>query len=167
MSSPQGEVSRAVYLSAVDSANQTFSLADTAQVIDFDTLLENLNITNLGSGEFQIKDTGAYLIVASIQITKTINGNIIYCIWVQIDTGTGFNDIPFSTTQNLLTGTGLAAGSSKSVISTWELKLNTGDKIRLQNSTDDIDLKLMADNSPPVGPNVPSAKITITKTGRL
>lgn len=164
---PQGIVTRAVYLTAIDSVNQTFALADTAQVIDFDTLIENQNITNLGNGEFEIKDAGGYLIVASIQITKTINGNIVYCAWLQKDTGSGFVNVDFSIVQNLLTGTGLGSTSSKSVVVIWELELNADDKIRLMNSTDDTDLELMADASPAVGPDIPSAKITITKTGRL
>ncbi len=164
--SPQGVVSRAVYLSDVDSENQTFALADTAQVIDFDTLLENLNVTDLGSGEFEIVDTGAYLIICSVQATKTIAAKIMYCLWLQRDVGSGFVSVPFSTTQNELTGIGLAATESKSVVYAFEMELEHGDKIRLQNSTDNTDLSLMA-SSPAVGPFIPSAKIQITKTGRL
>ena len=163
---PQGLVTRAVYLTAVDSENQTFANADTAQVIDFDTLLENENITDLTGGEFEIKDTGAYLITCSTQPTKSISSKIMYCLWLQRDTGSGFVDVLFSNTQNELTGIGLAANESKSVVYVFEMKLNTGDKIRMQNSTDNIDLELMG-SSPAVGPSIPSAKIQITKTGRL
>lgn len=166
MSSPQGEVSRAVYLSAIDSTNQTFGLANTAQVIDFDTLLENQNITNLGSGEFEIKDTGSYLISCTSQVTKTQAAKMMYCIWLQRDVGSGFVDVPFSTTQDELTGIGLAAGESKAEVYVFELELNHGDKIRLQHSTDNTDLHLMAALSG-VGPFIPSAKIQITKEGRL
>ncbi len=166
MSVPQGEISRAVYLSAIDSANQTFAMADTAQVIDFDTLLENQNIDDLGSGEFEIKDTGGYLITCSVQPTKTIAAKIMYCMWLQRDVGLGFVSEPFSTTQYELTGIGLASDESKSVVYVFELELEAGDKIRLQNSTDNTNLQLMA-SSPTVGPDIPSSKIQITKTGRL
>lgn len=163
---PQGVVTRAIYLSAVDSGNQTFALADTAQVVDFDTLQESQNITNLGSGEFEIKDTGAYLITCSVQVTKTLNGNMNYIIWLQRDTGSGFTSVNFSSTENELTGVGLIAGQSKNVVYIFELELEFGDKIRLQNSVDNTDVSLMA-FSPVVGPVVPSARIEITKTGRL
>lgn len=165
-SPPQGVVLRAVYLSAIDSGNQTFGLVDTAQVIDFDTLQEFQNIINLGSGEFQVKDTGAYLITCSVQVTKTLNGSMNYTMWLQRDQGSGFVDVNFSSTENELTGVGLLAGQAKNVVYIFELKLNFGDKIRLQNSVSDIDLSLMA-FSPTVGPVVPSAKIQIIKTGRL
>lgn len=163
---PQGVVTRAVYLTAIDSADQTFSLVDTAQVLDFDTLLENENIVKLSNGEFEIKDTGAYLIICSVQATKTTAAKIMYCLWLQKDSGSGFVSVPFSTTQNELTGIGLASNESKSVVHVFELKLEAGDKIRMQNSTDNTDLSLMA-SSPVVGPFIPSAKIQITKTGRL
>jgi len=166
MSSPQGEISRAVYLSAIDSENQTFANADTAQVIDFDTLLENENITDLTGGEFEVQDTGAYLITCSTQPTKSIAAKIMYCLWLQRDTGSGFVDVLFSTTQNELTGIGLAANESKSVVYMFKMKLNAGDKIRMQNSTDNTNLQLMG-SSPSVGPSIPSSKIQITKTGRL
>ena len=166
MSFPQGEVSRGVYLSAIDSANQTFALIDTGQVVDFDTLLENQNIIDLGSGEFEIKDTGAYLITCSVQPTKTVAAKIMYCIWLQKDIGAGFVDVNFSTTQYMLTGIGLASSESKTVMYAFELKLETGDKIRMQNSTDNTDLQLMG-TMPVVGPAIPSSKIQITKTGRL
>lgn len=163
---PQGVVRRAVYLSAVDSADQTFDDPDTSQVIDFDTLLESQNITNLGSGEFEIKDTGAYLIGCSVQVTKTLNGNMNYTIWLQRDIGAGFVSVPFSSTENELTGVGLIAGQSKNVVYVFELELEHGDKIRLQNAVSDTDVSLMA-FSPTIGPFVPSARIRITKTGRL
>ena len=166
MSFPQGEVSRAVYLSAIDSGDQTFALIDTAQVIDFDTLVESENITNLGSGEFEIKDTGAYLITCSVQVTKTLNGNMNYILWLQRDVGSGFVDVNFSSTENELTGVGLVAGQSKSVNYIFELELEFDDKIRLQNAADNTDVSLMA-FTPTVGPVVPSARIEITKTGRL
>ena len=166
MSFPQGEVSRAVYLSAIDSANQTFALINTAQVVDFNTLLENQNIVDLGNGEFEIFDTGAYLITCSVQPTKTIAAKIMYCIWLQKDTGAGFVSVPFSTTQYELTGIGLASIESKSVVYTFELELEHGDKIRMLNSTDNTDLQLMG-TVPAVGPDIPSSKIQITKTGRL
>ena len=163
---PEGIVTRAVYLTAIHSVDQTFSLIDTAQVIDFDTLVENQNIVDLGSGEFQIKDEGAYLIVATVQVTKTLNPNMNYEMWLQKDIGSGFVDVDNSTTENEITGTGLGALQSKSVTYVWELQLAHNDKIRLQNSVDNIDLSLMA-FTPNVGPDVPSSKITITKTGRL
>lgn len=165
-SPPQGVVSRAVYLSAIDSENQTFAMADTAQVVDFDTLLENQNIIDLTGGEFEVKDTGAYLITCSTQPTKTIASKIMYCLWLQRDVGSGFVDVLFSTTQNELTGIGLASTESKSVVYVFEMKLNAGDKIRMQNSTDNTNLQLMG-SSPTVGPSIPSSKIQITKMGRL
>ena len=166
MSFPQGEVSRAVYLTAVHSVDQTFAFVDTAQVIDFDTPQESQNIINLGGGEFEIKDTGAYLITSSVQVSKTLNGNMNYILWIQKDTGSGFVDVNFSSTENELTGVGLIAGQSKNVAYIFELELEVGDKIRLQNAVDNIDVSLMA-FSPTVGPFVPSARIDITKTGRL
>jgi len=162
--SPQGTGVQAVYLSAIDSENQTFADADTAQVVDFDTLLESKRITDLGSGEFEIKSGGVYLITCSTQPTKTVASKIMYCIWLQRDIGAGFVDVAFSTTQNELTGIGMASNESKSVVYIFELKLNRGDKIRMQNSTSNTNLELMASVAA-VGPVIPSAKIQITKTG--
>lgn len=166
MSAPQGVVTRAVYLSAIDSGDQTFAMADTPQTVDFDTLQENQMIDDLGNGEFQVKNTGAYLITCTSQVTKTIAAKIMYCIWLQRDTGSGFVDVTFSTTQDELTGIGLSSAESKAEVYVFELKLNSGDKIRLVNSTDNTDLQLSS-ILPTNGPVIPSSKIQITKMGRL
>jgi len=162
----QGFVVRSVYLSAIDSENQSFALADTAQIIDFDTLLENEKINSLGNGEFQVIDTGSYLILCTVQIVKTANGEMTYCLWLQKDIGSGFVDIPNSSTQSVATGVGTSANVSRTVTFQMEVKLDRNNKIRFQNIVDNTNLELMA-FSPLVGTDIPSAKISITKTGSL
>jgi hypothetical protein len=162
------------YISASDSTDQLATASNTATVIKWNTLEGGNGFTLNAPGSATALVSGIYKITYSLQLTNTDNSAHDAAVWLKIDTGAGFVDVPRSTTIFTVPAR-KSAGVFSYVCAYSEVvfTLNAGDEMELywatnqayatSPATDGVYIEhLAAQTSPYARPATPSALGSIT-----
>lgn len=86
------------FISASDSTDQLATASNTPTVVTWNTLEGGNGFTLNAPGSATASVSGIYKITYSLQFTNTDNSAHDAAVWLKIDTGSGFIDVPQSTT---------------------------------------------------------------------
>jgi hypothetical protein len=86
------------FISASDSTDQLATASNTPTVITWNTLEGGNGFTLNAPGSATALVSGVYKITYSLQFTNTDNSAHDAAVWLKINTGSGFVDVPRSTT---------------------------------------------------------------------
>ena len=86
------------HIAASDSTDQLATASDTPTVVSFNTLDSGLGFTLAAPGTATADISGIYKITYSAQLVNTDNVAHDATFWLKINTGSGFVDVPNSTT---------------------------------------------------------------------
>ena len=86
------------HIAASDNADQLATASNTPTEVKWDTLDSGLGWTLTPPGTATASVPGIYKITYSLQLTNTDNSAHDAAVWLKIDTGSGFVDVPRSTT---------------------------------------------------------------------
>jgi hypothetical protein len=86
------------YISASDSTDQLATASNTPTVVTWNTLEGGNGFTLNAPGSATALVSGIYKITYSLQFTNTDNSAHDAAVWLKINTGSGFVDVPRSTT---------------------------------------------------------------------
>jgi hypothetical protein len=167
------------YISASDSTDQLATASNTPTVVTWNTLEGGNGFTLAAPGSATAEVSGIYKITYSLQFTNTDNAAHDAAVWLKIDTGSGFVDVPRSTTIFTVPAR-KSAGIFSYVCAYSEVvfTLNAGDVMELywatnqaydtSPATDGIYIEaIAAQTSPYARPATPSALGSITFISRL
>jgi hypothetical protein len=167
------------YIAASDSTDQLATASDTPTVVTWNTLDSGNGFTLAAPGTATAEVSGIYKITYSLQLANTDNAQHDAAVWLKIDTGSGFVDVPDSTTIFTVPAR-KSAGVFSYVCAYSEVvfSINAGDKLELywatnqaydtSPATDGIYIEhLAAQSSPYARPATPSAIGSITFVSRL
>ena len=145
------------HIALLDTTTQSIAVANTPQLITFDTLVFADKIVKTSSSRFTVLEGGNFYINISAQTELTSGANKLLDIWVKVN------------------GTNLANSNSKvRVVNSNDQKrltisipftLNINDYIELWMSGDNVHLRLLATGAEttPTRPLTPSIFLTIDK----
>jgi hypothetical protein len=167
------------HIAASDSTDQLATTSNTPTVVTWNTLDSGNGFTLAAPGTATAEVSGIYKITYSLQLTNTDNVAHDAAVWLKINTGSGFVDVPNSTTIFTVPARKSAGvfsyvcGYSEAVFS-----VNAGDEIELywatnqaydtSPATDGIYIEhLPAQTVPYARPAAPSAIGSITFVSRL
>jgi hypothetical protein len=162
------------YISASDSTDQLATASNTPTVVTWNTLESGNGFTLNAPGSATALVSGIYKITYSLQLTNTDNAAHDAAVWLKVDTGAGFVDVPRSTT--LFTVPARKSAGVFSYVCAYSevvFTLNAGDEMELywatnqaydtSPATDGVYIEaLAAQTSPYVRPATPSALGSIT-----
>lgn len=86
------------FIAASDSTDQLATASNTPTVVTWDTLEGGNGFTLNAPGSATANVSGIYKITYSLQFTNTDNAAHDAAVWLRINTGSGFIDVPRSTT---------------------------------------------------------------------
>jgi hypothetical protein len=86
------------FIAASDNTDQLATASDTPTVVTWNTLDAGNGFTLNAPGSATALVSGVYKITYSLQLTNTDNAAHDAAVWLKIDTGSGFVDVPNSTT---------------------------------------------------------------------
>jgi hypothetical protein len=180
LSSNQGASSLSFpFIAASDSTDQLATASNTPTVVTWNTL-EGGNGFNLNApGSATALVSGVYKITYSLQFVNTDNAAHDAAVWLKIDAGSGFVDVPRSTT--IFTVPARKSASVFSFVCAYSevvFTLNAGDELELYWATNQAyDTSpatagvymeaLAAQSSPYIRPATPSALGSITFVSAL
>jgi hypothetical protein len=167
------------HIAASDNADQLATATNTPTEVKWDTLESGLGWTLNAPGTATASVAGIYTIRYSLQLANTDNAQHDAAVWLKINTGSGFADVPRSTT--IFTVPARKSAGVFSYVCAYSeatFQVETGDTIALywatnqayDNSpaTDGIYIEyIAAQSSPYVRPATPSALGSITFVSRL
>ena len=167
------------YISASDSTDQLATAANTPTVVKWNTLESGNGFTLAAPGSATALVSGIYKITYSLQLTNTDNSAHDAAIWLKVNTGSGFVDVPRSTT--IFTVPARKSAGVFSYVAAYSevvFTLNAGDAMELywatnqayntSPATDGIYIEaIAAQTSPYARPATPSAIGSITFVSRL
>jgi hypothetical protein len=167
------------FISASDSTDQLATASNTPTVVTWNTLESGNGFTLNAPGSATAEVSGIYKITYSLQLTNTDNAAHDAAVWLKIDAGSGFVDVPRSTTIFTVPAR-KSAGVFSYVCAYSEVvfSINAGDELELywatnqaydtSPATDGIYIEhLAAQTSPYARPATPSALGSITFVSRL
>jgi hypothetical protein len=167
------------FVAASDSTDQLATASDTPTVVAWNTLEGGNGFTLNAPGSATALVSGVYKITYSLQFTNTDNAAHDAAVWLKIDTGSGFVDVPRSTTVFSIPAR-KSAGVFSYVCAYSEVvfSLEAGNELELywatnqaydtSPATDGIYIEaIAAQTSPYARPAVPSAIGSITFVSRL
>jgi len=156
-----------INLTAFNSNTVAFSTADTAQSIPFNNngIISGISHDDTtDNDEFTFDNPGIYTIGITSQVTRSAgSGTETLSLYLQLDTGGGFVNIPFSTRK-----VGIDTANLNSVI-VMEVKISVsiGDKLRVTGQVTDTDMSLpfipVSGTNPDQIPETSSISINITR----
>ncbi len=162
------------YISASDSTDQLATASNTPTIVKWNTLESGNGFTLNAPGSATAQESGIYKITYSLQLTNTDNAAHDAAVWLKIDTGSGFVDVPRSTTIFTVPAR-KSAGVFSYVCAYSEVvfTLNAGDEMELYWATNQaystspatagIYIEaIAAQTSPYARPAIPSALGSIT-----
>jgi hypothetical protein len=162
------------FISASDSTDQLATASNTPTVVTWNTLEGGNGFTLSAPGSATALVSGIYKITYSLQLTNTDNSAHDAAVWLKINTGAGFVDVPRSTTIFTVPAR-KSAGVFSYVCAYSEVvfTLNAGDEMELywatnqaydtSPATDGIYIEaIAAQTSPYARPAIPSALGSIT-----
>ena len=145
------------HIALLDTTTQSIAVANTPQLITFDTLVFAEKIVKTSSSRFTVLEGGNFYINISAQTELTSGANKLLDIWIKVN------------------GTNLSNSNSKvRVVNSNDQKrltisipftLNFNDYVELWMSGDDVHLRLLATGAEttPTRPLTPSIFLTIDK----
>jgi len=167
------------HISASDNADQLATASNTPTEVKWDTLESGLGWTLNAPGTATANVSGVYTIRYSLQLANTDNAQHDAAVWLKINTGSGFADVPRSSTIFSIPAR-KSAGVFSYVCAYSEatFEVEAGDTIALywatnqaydtSPATDGVYIEaLAAQTSPYARPAVPSAIGSITFVSRL
>jgi hypothetical protein len=167
------------HIAASDNADQLATASNTPTEIKWDTLDSGLGWTLNAPGTATANVSGIYTIRYSLQLANTDNAQHDAAVWLRVNTGSGFVDVPRSTTIFSVPAR-KSAGVFSYVCAYSEatFQVDAGDIIALywatnqaydtSPATDGVYIEaLAAQTSPYARPAVPSAIGSITFVSRL
>jgi hypothetical protein len=167
------------FIAASDSTDQLATASDTPTVVTWNTLDGGNGFTLNAPGSATALVSGVYKITYSLQLTNTDNAAHDAAVWLKIDAGSGFVDVPRSTTVFTVPAR-KSAGVFSYVCAYSEVvfSINAGDELELywatnqaydtSPATDGIYIEaIAAQTSPYARPATPSALGSITFVSRL
>jgi hypothetical protein len=167
------------YIAASDNTDQLATASNTATIVTWNTLDSGNGFTLNAPGTATAQASGIYKITYSLQLTNTDNSAHDAAVWLKVDTGSGFVDVPNSTTIFTVPAR-KSAGVFSYVCAYSEVvfSLNAGDSMGLywatnqaydtSPATNGIYIEhLPAQTSPYARPAAPSALGSITFVSRL
>ena len=86
------------FIAASDNTDQLATAANTPTIVKWNTLDSGNGFTLNAPGTATAQASGVYKITYSLQLTNTDNAAHDAAVWLKIDTGSGFVDVPNSTT---------------------------------------------------------------------
>jgi hypothetical protein len=86
------------HIAASDDTDQLATASNTPTGVKFNTLTSGNGFTLNAPGSATAEVSGIYKITYSLQLTNTDNAAHDAAVWLKIDTGSGFVDVPDSTT---------------------------------------------------------------------
>jgi hypothetical protein len=86
------------FISASDSTDQLATASNTATIVKWNTLESGNGFTLAAPGSATALVSGIYKITYSLQLTNTDNSAHDAAVWLKVNTGSGFVDVPRSTT---------------------------------------------------------------------
>ena len=167
------------YIAASDSTDQLATASNTPTVVTWNTLDSGNGFTLAAPGTATAEVSGIYKITYSLQFTNTDNSAHDAAVWLKINTGSGFVDVPNSTT--IFTVPARKSAGVFSYLCAYSevvFSVTAGDEIELywatnqaydtSPATDGIYIEhLAAQSSPYARPATPSALGSITFVSRL
>jgi hypothetical protein len=167
------------HIAASDNADQLATASNTPTEVKWDTLESGLGWTLNAPGTATASVAGVYTIRYSLQLANTDNAQHDAAVWLKINTGSGFADVPRSTT--IFTVPARKSAGVFSYVCAYSeatFQVETGDTIALYWATNQaysvspatagIYIEyIAAQSSPYVRPAVPSAIGSITFVSRL
>lgn len=167
------------FVAASDSTDQLATASNTPTVVAWNTLEGGNGFTLNAPGSATALVSGVYKITYSLQFTNTDNAAHDAAVWLKIDAGSGFVDVPRSTTVFSIPAC-KSAGVFSYVCAYSEVvfSLEAGNELELywatnqaydtSPATDGIYIEaIAAQASPYVRPATPSALGSITFVSRL
>jgi hypothetical protein len=167
------------HIAASDNTDQLATASNTATNVKFNTLTSGNGFTLNAPGSATAEVSGIYKITYSLQLANTDNAQHDAAVWLKIDTGSGYVDVPDSTTIFTVPAR-KSAGVFSYVCAYSEVvfSINAGDELELywatnqaydtSPATDGIYIEhLAAQSSPYARPATPSAIGSITFVSRL
>jgi hypothetical protein len=167
------------HIAASDNTDQLATASNTPTVVTWNTLDSSNGFTLTAPGTATAEVSGIYKITYSLQLTNTDNAAHDAAVWLKIDTGSGYVDVPNSTTIFTVPAR-KSAGVFSYVCAYSEVvfSVTAGDEIELywatnqaydtSPATDGIYIEhLAAQSSPYARPATPSALGSITFVSRL
>jgi hypothetical protein len=162
------------FISASDSTDQLATASNTATVVKWNTFEGGNGFTLAAPGSAKALVSGVYKITYSLQLTNTDNSAHDAAVWLKINTGSGFVDVPRSTT--IFTVPARKSAGVFSYICAYSevvFTLNAGDEMELywatnqayntSPATDGVYIEaIAAQTSPYARPAIPSALGSIT-----
>lgn len=167
------------HIAASDNTDQLATASNTPTVIAWNTLDSGNGFTLAPPGTATAEISGIYKITYSLQFTNTDNSAHDAAVWLKVNTGSGFVDVPNSTT--IFTVPARKSAGVFSYLCAYSevvFSINAGDEIELywatnqaydtSPATDGIYIEhLPAQTVPYARPATPSALGSITFVSRL
>lgn len=167
------------HIAASDNTDQLATASNTPTVVAWNTLDSSNGFTLAPPGTATAEISGIYKITYSLQFTNTDNSAHDAAVWLKVNTGSGFVDVPNSTT--IFTVPARKSAGVFSYICAYSevvFSVNAGDEIELywatnqaydtSPATDGIYIEhLPAQTVPYARPATPSALGSITFVSRL
>jgi hypothetical protein len=167
------------HIAASDNTDQLATASDTPTVVAWSTLNSGSGFTLAAPGTATAEVSGVYKIAYGLQLANTDNAAHDAAVWLKIDTGSGFVDVPNSAVIFTLPPR-KSAGVPSYLLAFSEIvfSINAGDKIELywatnqaydtSPATDGVYIEhLPAQTVPYARPAIPSAIGSITFVSRL
>jgi len=167
------------YIAASDTTDQLATASNTPTIVTWNTLDSGNGFTLAAPGTATAEVSGVYKITYSLQLANTDNAQHDAAVWLKVNTGSGFVDVPNSTTIFTVPAR-KSAGVFSYVCAYSEVvfSVTAGDEIELywatnqaydtSPATDGIYIEqLPAQTSPYARPATPSAIGSITFVSRL
>jgi hypothetical protein len=167
------------HIAVSDNTDQLATASNTPTVVAWNTLNSGSGFTLAAPGTATAEVSGVYKIAYGLQLANTDNAAHDAAIWLKIDTGSGFVDVPNSTVIFTLPPR-KSAGVPSYLLAFSEIvfSINAGDKIELywatnqaydtSPATDGVYIEhLPVQTVPYARPAVPSAIGSITFISRL
>ena len=166
------------HISALDTTDQYATATNTPTIVKWNTLDSGLGFTLDPAYYVTAQYTGYYKIDYSLQFANTDNAQHEVDVWLKVDTGAGFLDLPGSTSKiSLPAHKNPSTPSFVLMYSTVSFQVNAGDKIALWWATDQaatlagglgVYMEYQgAQTTPYPHPSVPSAIGAITFVSRI
>jgi hypothetical protein len=167
------------YIAASDTTDQLATASNTPTIVTWNTLDSGNGFTLAAPGTATAEVSGVYKITYSLQLANTDNAQHDAAVWLKVNTGSGFVDVPNSTTIFTVPAR-KSAGVFSYVCAYSEVvfSVTAGDEIELywatnqaydtSPATNGIYIEqLPAQTSPYARPATPSAIGSITFVSRL
>jgi len=156
---PVAPVSPSRYGAYYNLSNQTAAVINTAYAVNFTATTVAKGVTQGVSGQLLVDRPGVYEIEATINATKATAGAANLFVWLAKN---GVNQTG-SATVVPLTGGGVAVTISPEYL----VQLNAGDYVSLMWSTNSVDVILTAIAASAPVPAIPSASVSMYRTGDI